>query len=512
MTAIDTGAGTLGFASTDDTNRARDVLAEAGYHEDGFRRVIGSASILQVRINELPKFRRMTAGGSPLQTLIRLFFLNIGQPLDAVAAALAPMDPAAWADAGFLRIDGDAVSPLLKLQPIEGLVLASDTPRELLKGSGGRVDYVMGVGQSSLLIVNQGVRRTVGQSLDLGAGCGLLGLVAAGHSERVFATDKNPRAVAMTRMNAALNGLTNVVAREGDMYDPVAGETFDLIHANPPYVISPGVRFIYRDSGLRGDEFCRTMLREAPARLNEGGLCQSVFNFAIHDEDDWQPALRRWFDGLGADVLVWYSDIQKAEDYALTWIQDTNPGADVDIQTLFDQWTGYYDREGIKAVGYGIVNVRKRSVASGGATGGGDNWVCIEDAPKRFQGLSGEAVLRRIELEDMLRPMDDAAMLDLTIRLSQHFRLEQTLAPSDEGLTAVKMTARTVDGPIMDANLDANVAGLIMRITGRRKLRDILAEMAADRGMTAEQLTPGGVTIARHLIERGFVEVEDAVK
>ena len=50
----------------------------------------------------------------------------------------------------------------------------------------------------------------------------------------------------------------------GDRFDPVAGERFELIVANPPFVISPSRRYLFRDSGLPVDELCRSIVRAAP--------------------------------------------------------------------------------------------------------------------------------------------------------------------------------------------------------------------------------------------------------
>ena len=52
--------------------------------------------------------------------------------------------------------------------------------------------------------------------------------------------------------------------RDGSFFEPVAGETFDLIATNPPFVISPatGERLVYRDSGLPGDRVVEHIVRD----------------------------------------------------------------------------------------------------------------------------------------------------------------------------------------------------------------------------------------------------------
>ena len=74
--------------------------------------------------------------------------------------------------------------------------------------------------------------------LDMGTGTGVLALLAARFgAAKVVATDSNPNAVANARVNAKRLGLAEIVdVRDpGDLFDPVAGETFDVIIFNAPW-------------------------------------------------------------------------------------------------------------------------------------------------------------------------------------------------------------------------------------------------------------------------------------
>lgn len=75
------------------------------------------------------------------------------------------------------------------------------------------------------------------QVLDMGSGSGVCAVLAARRARRVVAVDINPAAVRCTAINAALNGVEDrVEVRHGDLFAPVAGERFDLILFNPPYL------------------------------------------------------------------------------------------------------------------------------------------------------------------------------------------------------------------------------------------------------------------------------------
>ena len=73
---------------------------------------------------------------------------------------------------------------------------------------------------------------------ELGTGSGAVALALA--SERpdwqVVATDISPAALDLARSNAAALGLSRVEFRLGDWYAALAGELFDLLVSNPPYV------------------------------------------------------------------------------------------------------------------------------------------------------------------------------------------------------------------------------------------------------------------------------------
>ncbi|HSK61109.1 MAG TPA: methyltransferase, partial [Actinomycetospora sp.] len=72
--------------------------------------------------------------------------------------------------------------------------------------------------------------------LELGAGAGALSVVAAGVAGTdVTAVDLSRRALLSTRVNAARHG-RRVRTRRGDLTAPVAGEGFDVVVSNPPYI------------------------------------------------------------------------------------------------------------------------------------------------------------------------------------------------------------------------------------------------------------------------------------
>src|SRR4051812_34132017 len=111
--------------------------------------------------------------------------------------------------------------------------------------------------------------------LELCAGPAFAGIAAARHSGGHLTTvDVSRRAALNARLNARLNGVP-ISARRGDLFAAVAGETFDLILANPPYVpgTDPPQRGAARgwEAGANGRAVLDRICAEAPAHLAPGG-------------------------------------------------------------------------------------------------------------------------------------------------------------------------------------------------------------------------------------------------
>ena len=76
--------------------------------------------------------------------------------------------------------------------------------------------------------------------IDVGTGCGMLGIIAAEKAAQVVAVDINPHAVRCTRRNAILNHVNDkMFCIQGDLFAPIRdGAKFDLILFNAPYLPS----------------------------------------------------------------------------------------------------------------------------------------------------------------------------------------------------------------------------------------------------------------------------------
>lgn len=120
--------------------------------------------------------------------------------------------------------------------------------------------------------------------LDLGTGSGAIALALAHEKPlaRITATDVSPAALAVARRNAEAQGsVERVRFLEGDLFEAVPGENFDLIAANPPYLaraaaadLVPELRHEPEQALFGGEDgyaVLRPLAEQAPALLAPGG-------------------------------------------------------------------------------------------------------------------------------------------------------------------------------------------------------------------------------------------------
>ncbi|MFJ2619590.1 methyltransferase [Glutamicibacter sp. NPDC087344] len=368
--------------------RLAEDLRAIGFNYDAVSQMLGDeASAALDRDQILPALRviERDAAQTPLGCAFRLF--QLGQTEET--ANLNQAFPT-------LKVDG-----LLKLGLVEpwaagyrstvALTLhSSDTAGELWvahdlgahqRPGVLRTDHVLGIGQASLTLAQITVREKVERALDLGTGCGIQLFHLLGHARHVTATDLSARALAFTRFNLMLNHQVlkldplnldeRVSLLRGSLFEPVAGQGFDLIASNPPFVITPRKsterekdRFTYRDGGMSGDRLVSTLIAQASEYLNPGASMQMLSNWEIHSLDEesneaWDRRVKGWFpDQL--DVWVIEREQTTPSVYAETWLRDASQTEDSSAYAAaYNAYLDDFESRGVGAVGFGLVYFRK---------------------------------------------------------------------------------------------------------------------------------------------------------
>jgi release factor glutamine methyltransferase len=144
--------------------------------------------------------------------------------------------------------------------------------------------------------------------LDMGTGCGILGIIAAGKASKVVAVDVNPYGVRCAKENAKLNSvLDKIFFVQGDLFTAIRiGEKFDLILFNAPYLPSEDTEdnsWLGRawSGGVTGRQVIDRFIHEAPKYLKRDGrvfLMQSTLS-------GFNETLRKFEEnGLKASVIA----------------------------------------------------------------------------------------------------------------------------------------------------------------------------------------------------------------
>jgi methylase of polypeptide subunit release factors len=493
LTAERPGSGLL-CAGPAIARRLRRILLDVGFGEAGNHEAsrIEAAKDPWSLSSGLP-----TRDGSPFSTLVTLFCS--GSPVERRQAesALAPMQLAELEKAGLLELRDGITLPRCLVRPHDGLIAASDVPAF-------QPDRVLGIVPAAETLARLTVRRPVRRALDLGTGCGVQALLLARHSESVIAVDVNPRALAFAAFNAALNEIGNVECREGSWFTPVAGERFDVITCNPPYVISPDATYVYRDGGLPRDTLCRTIVRETSEHLAEGGFATILCNW-IQDGSGVDP-IREWVLGTGCDALLLHYGTLDPSAYAVRWNLELRTSEPRIFEETVRRWLDYYRAEAITGIACGAAILRRRP--------GAPNWVRALEMAAAPSCQSSDHILRLFNAADFLELRPHAAeLLCHAFALVDGHRLDQTLDYVRGTYAVGPAIFRFRPGLGLEARIDARALEVLLECDGRRTLGALVADVAARRGDDEAAVATLVEKTARLLVESGFmVPITDGKK
>jgi methylase of polypeptide subunit release factors len=386
--------------------------------------------------------------------------------------------------------------------------LVSDLGAGLVTGRNApmRPDYVLGVGGASTTLAQLTVREEVERSLDVGTGCGVQALHLARHSAQVTATDLNLRALDFARLTTVLSlgpeGAAQVELRGGSLFEPVAGERYDLIVSNPPFVISPESaagqgRFAYRDAGLPGDELCRRFLEQAPAHLAEGGYCHVLANWLHVDGQDWRERLAPWVRRTGCDAWVVQRELQDPAEYAELWLRDSGDHDSPRYVERYQAYLDYFAAHKIEGVAFGWIILRN--------TGTEQPTIRLEELTRQIEQPLGAYVPEWFGRHEFLAETDDEELLATPLTMAPGVVLEQVAEPAEGGWAPTTTRLRQTGGLHSTGEIDPVGIAVVGAADGERPLGELLERIAGQFGLDPATLRSGALDAVRSLVEAGFL-------
>jgi methylase of polypeptide subunit release factors len=384
---------------------------------------------------------------------------------------------------------GDDLLVRKRVIPVGELLVASDdNPHE----GEDPPDFVAAYTSTSRLCDCLTPRSKVKTALDVGTGSGVQALLAARHARHVVATDINARALAYTELNAAVNGFTNIEIRRGSFFDAVAGERFDLITCNAPYVVSPESRWAYRDSGLRGDEVSERVIRAAADHLAEGGFATLLVSWVGADEDRADERPLRWAKSLaGCDswiLSVWEED---PLGHAETWNKQF-VGKPAQMGEALDTWTAYLKEIGAGWVSEGAYLLHRRPGRRYGARVDG-----IDDDGLDAAGGQVKRAFAARERIAGFKKADD--LLSERLALAMKIQVERELTPRRSGNAVAAAGIQLLEGTNSFIEAPHGAIDIVESLDGNASLRKVLRS-------ATPALRRDTLRLARDLLELGALK------
>lgn len=239
---------------------------------------------------------------APLGPILRAFFFGDAVPEGELTHALGGAELfGRFREAGLLVEEAAGWVCPLRVNLVNDLWIFTD---DLTRGE----EAVMGAGATTASLIQAAwPSQRVRSVLDMGCGAGTAALLMAPEAERTVGADISERALALSRLNALFAGRTEVEFVQSDLFSGVAGQEFDLIVSQPPFVACPedtaSVTFLH--GGARGDELALQLLAEVPAHLRAGGRAVLLVDWPKYDEVSITQRIRATIgERVPLDLLV----------------------------------------------------------------------------------------------------------------------------------------------------------------------------------------------------------------
>lgn len=466
-----------------------------------------------------PAVQALSHRDGALETLARLLALGMPERADVVEAALPRTGAAGLVALGLARMEGGTVVPAALVRPQEWgggadveageWWIASDLDEAALEGA-LPTDHVLGVGGASLTLAGLQLPTSVRRVLDLGTGCGIQALRARLYADEVVATDISSRALGLTRLTAALNGVDGIEVRGGSLFDPVVGERFDRVVSNPPFVITPrgasadGVSapaYEYRDGGAVGDDLVRQVVAGVADVLADGGVAQFLGNWEYRDGGDGLDRVREWVAAASVPMDAWIieREVLSPLDYAQLWVRDggTQPGSP-EYAALIDLWLEDFEARGVSGIGFGYLLLRR---PGRGTTALSRYERVTSPAP---QDALGADLARALAVHDVLGARDDVGLAASVLAAASDVTEARHFVPGAEDPTVIEL--RQGRGFGRTVAVDPGLAALVGACDGDLPVGVLIDAIAELLEVDAAALRADLLPRVRELAFLGFLD------
>jgi len=477
----------------------RTFLSDNDYTQEGLRSLFGkgrrSEPAPQINPGDAPLLARRTRGAGALGILADWFTLGLSVGGDRARAEIPADVLTAALSSGLIEGDGNSLEPAVAIGVFDDRLITMETTAAHRKRE--IADLALPVNPTTHQLFSSLIRSRSKRSLEIGCGPGPLTLHARRFSDRVVGADINPRALAFSRFNAALNAVEGVSFCRADAMAPFGGK-FDRIFSNPPYYITPGNRLLYCENPDELDGFCERLTRQAIPLLSEGGYFQMLLDWVEVRGEIPEDRIRRWTAGSGCDVLLIRRPKRSLDEACWRMLRETEPDETKVTAERLEEWIRYFENRNVQAVHGGILTLRKRS---------GHNWFRAEHMNEQATARFGDVVERMFEGYTFSAQASNETLLDTKPILVAGAKLEKNADYQEGYWVAGRAFLRSSAGQGMRFKVDPAAERFLERLKGAKTLLEVVSGMPDRPGMSRESLTEELVSLVRRLLEFGHVRL-----
>jgi hypothetical protein len=319
--------------------------------------------------------------------------------------------------------------------------------------------------------------------------------VAARAAKQAWASDIAERSTHFAVFNAELNGVGNMKAVLGDLFEPVEGQMFDRIAAHPPYMPVLRPAEIYYDGGEDGEQLTRRIVQGLMKHLKPGGRLYCRTLGTDRADGPFEQRVREWLGEAERefDVALFISKNLEPARFAIDSAVRKSAG-----QAEVNQWRALFERLGVKEILTGTLVAQRRESKR-------PVFTIRRSLAPGVDSTVTERVLRW-ETELVSCPSSEAVlgvkpMASPRLQLIVRHRLEA-------GEFAAQDFSLTTDHPfLMDCKVQPWMGSLLTRCDGTKTMSELYGECRQEGWIQADTPPLEFVNLVGLLISGGFLDV-----
>jgi SAM-dependent methyltransferase len=361
----------------------------------------------------------------------------------------------------------------------------------------------MGFGDTTIELCRAALpSRPIGSALDLGCGSGTGAIVLSRRSKRVVATDINPRAVALARVNAAINGVDNVDFRVGDLFEPVRGEAFDLVISQPPFVPRPegagDAAYLY--GGARGDELALALIAGLEPHLAPRGRAVLFVEWPETGGEPLEKRLTAAAPSPDLDLLVLRAPALNLDHQAVAYAAGLHPALDAGFEQAALARLSHFAAMGIREL-YPTLTVFQRRTRSGIRAAS-----VLPVEPFGRIAPSSARIDKMMEARALVR--DRSRLLGAALRVPDETVLTQSQVGPGAEVPSTLSARFAPDALIAPIDMTVELLGLVTAVHEAKSVRDGIARFAEMMEIPVAEAMERAAPAIEHALLYGLLEVE----